>query len=68
MDLPEESRELLPTLDALSAWSRELGHENFILCGMGGSSLAPEVIAAHYKKKLIVLDATEPTQVAQALD
>jgi len=68
VDLPQESRELLPTLDALSAWSRELGHENFILCGMGGSSLAPEVIAAHYKKKLIVLDSTEPTQVAQALE
>lgn len=68
VDLPKESRELLPALDALSAWSRELGHENFILCGMGGSSLAPEVIAAHYKKKLIVLDATEPTQVAQALE
>ena len=67
VDLPQESRELLPTLDALSAWSRELGHENFILCGMGGSSLAPEVIAAHYKKKLIVLDSTEPSQVAQAL-
>ena len=67
VDLPQESRELLPTLDALSAWSRELGHENFILCGMGGSSLAPEVIAAHYKKKLIVVDSTEPSQVAQAL-
>ena len=67
VDLPQESRELLPTLDALSAWSRELGHEIFILCGMGGSSLAPEVIAAHYKKKLIVVDSTEPSQVAQAL-
>lgn len=67
VDLPEKSRDLLPKLDALSAWSRELGHKNFILCGMGGSSLAPEVIAAHYKKKLIVLDSTEPTQVSEVL-
>ena len=52
IDLPQTSRQLLPILDALSAWSRELGHKRFILCGMGGSSLAPEVIATHYSKKL----------------
>ena len=63
VDLPETSRDLLPTLDSLSAWSRELGHKHFILCGMGGSSLAPEVIAATYKKSLTVLDSTEPTQI-----
>lgn len=67
VDLPETSRELLPVLDALAAWSRELGHTNFILCGMGGSSLAPEVIAAHYKKRLIILDSTQPDQVNDAL-
>jgi glucose-6-phosphate isomerase len=68
VDLPESSRELLAELDALSAWSREVGHENFILCGMGGSSLAPEVIAASYKKELVVLDSTEPSQIARALE
>lgn len=67
VDLPKSSRELLPALDALAAWSRELGHENFILCGMGGSSLAPEVIATHFKKRLTILDSTEPSQVADAL-
>ncbi|MGA0069812.1 MAG: hypothetical protein ACO3HP_00730 [Candidatus Nanopelagicaceae bacterium] len=67
IDLPEASRELLPTLDALSAWSRELGHQNFILCGMGGSSLAPEVIAAHYNRPLTVLDSTHPDQIKDAL-
>ena len=67
IDLPDTSRDLLPVLDALSAWSREIGHTNFILCGMGGSSLAPEVIAAHYKKKLIILDSTQPDQVNDAL-
>ncbi|MFM8965781.1 MAG: hypothetical protein ACKOHL_05580, partial [Actinomycetota bacterium] len=67
VDLPEASRDLLPVLDALSAWSREIGHRNFILCGMGGSSLAPEVIAAHYKRSLIILDSTQPDQVNDAL-
>ncbi len=67
IDLPESSRALLPKLDALSAWSRALGHKHFILCGMGGSSLAPEVIAAHHQKELTVLDSTNPDQVAAAL-
>lgn len=67
IDLPESSRDLLPTLDALSAWSRELKHSDFVLCGMGGSSLAPEVIASVYQKDLTVLDSTDPEHVAQVL-
>ena len=67
IDLPTFSRELLPVLDALSAWSREIGHQDFVLCGMGGSSLAPEVIAAVYKKSLTVLDSTDPNHVAAVL-
>lgn len=38
-----------------------------VLCGMGGSSLAPEVIAATYGVELIVLDSTDPGQVQAAL-
>lgn len=67
VDLPKTSRELLPELDALSAWSRELGHSRFILCGMGGSSLAPEVIANYFKKDLEILDSTNPDQIAEVL-
>ena len=54
IDAPERSRELLPQLDALSAKFRTLSR--VVLCGMGGSSLAPEVIAATYRKELFVLD------------
>lgn len=68
IDLPNSSRELLPALDALGAWSRELKHANFVLCGMGGSSLAPEVIAQTYSKSLTILDSTDPHHVAQVLD
>ena len=68
VNLPEKSRQLLPELDALSAWSREFGHEVFILCGMGGSSLAPEVMAQVYKKELTILDSTDPAHVKKVLD
>jgi glucose-6-phosphate isomerase len=67
IDLPRTSRDLLPQLDALSAWSRELDHQRFILCGMGGSSLAPEVIALNFKKNLAILDSTDPEQIAEVI-
>ncbi len=66
VDLPEKSRELLPQLDAISAKHR--GKNRVILCGMGGSSLGPEVIAATFGKKLFVLDSTDPNYIAHALE
>jgi glucose-6-phosphate isomerase len=66
IDLPESSRELLPALDALYAKHRD--KSNVILCGMGGSSLGPEVIAQSFKKKLFILDSTDPDYVAHALN
>ena len=66
VDLPESSRELLPALDALYAKHRD--KENVILCGMGGSSLGPEVIAQTFGKKLFILDSTDPDYVAHALE
>ena len=65
IDLPESSRDLLPQLDALAAKHRD--KSNVILCGMGGSSLGPEVIAQTFSKKLFVLDSTDPNYVAHAL-
>jgi glucose-6-phosphate isomerase len=67
VDLPTTSRELLPQLDALSAWARSKQISTIVLAGMGGSSLAPEVIAKTYKKKLTVLDTTDPDQIAAAI-
>jgi glucose-6-phosphate isomerase len=65
IDLPNDSRELLPTLDALAAKHRD--KTTFILCGMGGSSLGPEVIATTHQKNLFVLDSTDPAHVQRAL-
>ena len=64
--MPESSRELLPQFDALAAKHRD--KTSVILCGMGGSSLGPEVIAQTFSKKLFVLDSTDPNYVAHALE
>lgn len=66
VDLPSTSRALLPELDALAARFRNF--DRVILCGMGGSSLAPEVIAATFKKSLIVIDSTDPEYLSHALE
>jgi glucose-6-phosphate isomerase len=65
IDLPKESRSLLAQLDSLFAKHRHL--TNVILCGMGGSSLGPEVIAQTFSKKLFVLDSTDPNYLAHAI-
>lgn len=67
IDLPRSSRDLLPELDALSAWARANGLNNFILCGMGGSSLAPEVMAKTFNREITILDTTDPTQIRAAV-
>jgi len=66
IDLPESSRELLPQFDAIAAKHRD--KSSVILCGMGGSSLGPEVIAQTFSKKLFVLDSTDPDYIAHALE
>ncbi len=43
------------------------GIDHFVLGGMGGSSLAPEVITATAGVELTVLDSTDPGQVRAAL-
>ncbi|MEN9714700.1 MAG: hypothetical protein RJA35_167 [Actinomycetota bacterium] len=43
------------------------GVDRFVLCGMGGSSLAPEVITSTAGVELVVLDSTDPDQINDAL-
>jgi glucose-6-phosphate isomerase len=65
--LHETSRPLLAEIDALRAELRAEGLDRIVLAGMGGSSLAPEVITNTAGVPLIVLDTTDPGQVADAL-
>ena len=66
LDLGETSRELLPRLAALRAGLAADGIDRVVLAGMGGSSLAPEVICHTAGAGLVVLDTTDPRQVAAA--
>jgi glucose-6-phosphate isomerase len=65
VDTHRRSRELLPQLAELTAELADLDH--VVLAGMGGSSLAPEVIARTLGRPLTVLDTTDPGQVRAAL-
>jgi len=65
VDLDETSRHLLPILDAIAAKFRD--RTDLVLCGMGGSSLAPEVIAKTFNKKIFILDSTDPDYLAHAI-
>jgi len=65
--LHETSRPLLAEIDALAAELRADGMRRVVLAGMGGSSLAPEVICATAGADLVVLDTTDPGQVGAAL-
>jgi len=57
-------KDILELRDAL----RAEGVSRIVLCGMGGSSLAPEVIAGTAGVELTVLDSTDPEQVSAALE
>ncbi len=62
------SRALVPEILALRDALRETGVNHIVLCGMGGSSLAPEVITRTVGVKLTILDSTAPQQVVATLD
>jgi glucose-6-phosphate isomerase len=54
-------------LDLRDKLVNDAGVDHFVLCGMGGSSLAPEVITKTQGIALTVLDSTDPGQVQAAL-
>ena len=67
LDLPESSQSLLPQLRDLRDRLRAAGLDHVVLAGMGGSSLAPEVITATAGVDLTILDSTDPHQVSAVL-
>ena len=66
LDLHESSRPLVGRLRELRRELAEEGLDRVVLCGMGGSSLAPEVICATAGVELTVLDTTDAGQVRAA--
>jgi glucose-6-phosphate isomerase len=65
--LHKSSRPLIGEIEALRTELRSEGVDRVVLAGMGGSSLAPEVITGTDDVALTVLDTTDPGQVADAL-
>lgn len=68
LDLPDTMRVDVPRLKALALELAERRMERAVLVGMGGSSLAPEVLSEVFGVapgglELIVLDATDPAQI-----
>ena len=61
------SRPLVEPILALRAELAAQGTDHVVLAGMGGSSLAPEVIAAKAGVPLVSLDTTDAGQVRAAL-
>ena len=61
--LPRSSRPLLGEIAALREELHGEGVSRIVLCGMGGSSLAPEVICATAGVDIVVLDSSAPDVV-----
>ncbi|MEY2737500.1 MAG: hypothetical protein RL683_618 [Actinomycetota bacterium] len=62
-----DSRPLVGRVVELRDRLKSQGITRVVLCGMGGSSLAPEVIVGTAGLELVVLDSTNPEQVGTAL-
>jgi glucose-6-phosphate isomerase len=67
LDCVRVSRPLVGEIESLREQLQGAGVDRVVLAGMGGSSLAPEVIAATYGVELTVLDTTDPGQVRAAI-
>jgi glucose-6-phosphate isomerase len=68
VSLAETSRHLVPEIAELRRTLTARGLDHVVLCGMGGSSLAPEVICATAGQPLHVLDSSDPDYVRASLE
>jgi glucose-6-phosphate isomerase len=66
VDLPESSMALRDEVTAVAAKFSD--KTRVVLSGMGGSSLAPEVLSKTYKREIIIVDSTDPNYIAHALN
>jgi glucose-6-phosphate isomerase len=65
--LHRSSRPLVGAIAAMRSELEDEGITHVALCGMGGSSLAPEVICATAGVELTVVDSSHPDQVRAAI-
>ena len=67
VDAATESIAMVEEVEILANQLKKSGLTRVVLCGMGGSSLAPEVITKTANVQLVVLDSTEPSQVIDTI-
>lgn len=67
VDSVKDSVNLVPEILQLRDELIAKGIDRIVLCGMGGSSLAPEVISRVNNRNLVILDSTSPSQVKATL-
>ncbi len=73
LDAPRDFGEQVPALEAFGEGIRDAGFTAALVAGMGGSSLAPDVLASAFGDiadwlAVRVLDSTDPAAVAAAWD
>ena len=71
LNLPTSSRKMIPEVEKFADEVKKAGFTHVLLLGMGGSSLAPEVMSEVYGKpkaglELTILDSTDPAAVKAA--
>jgi transaldolase/glucose-6-phosphate isomerase len=75
MTSPQKARAKLPAYQEFATQVQDAGISRYLVIGMGGSSLATEVLSSVFSSKdvpkaevrlLGILDSTDPSQVAQA--
>ncbi len=69
LDSPDTSRAALPEIQSFAEEIRAAGIRKFLVLGMGGSSLTPEVLSIFFpnsESRLSILDSTDPAQVLAA--
>lgn len=66
VDLPESSLALRDEVTAITA--KFADKTRVVLCGMGGSSLAPEVLSKTFNREIMIVDSTDPNYIAHALN
>jgi len=73
LTVPDEMIAVIDELNEFAALIRTRGFQTVMVCGMGGSSLCPEVLAKTFGKQegfpeLLVLDSTDPDVLADLLN
>jgi glucose-6-phosphate isomerase len=73
LDAPEHFREQIPALEGFAQGARATGFTTAIVMGMGGSSLAPDVLRRTFGiapgwLDIRILDSTDPESVGRLLD